>query len=103
MPQDKELTPGKRQAKGPKDRSEAARKAGVTRAANKTFRVVVDAIAKAEERLVAMITKSEEGIHGELASIRHELGEIGRSVKYIEEHFLAASERADLKRAAGGR
>jgi hypothetical protein len=87
MPQDKEPAPGK--------------KAGATRTTNKAYRVVLDAIAESEERLAAVIAKSEAGIHGELASIRQELREIDSSIKFLAERLLSGSERAALKRAVG--
>jgi len=95
MSQDKEPTPGKKaaQTKGPAGRSKAASKAGATRAANKTYRVILDAISRSEERLAAMIAKSEAGIHAELASIRQELEEIDRSVKFIAKTLLSSLER----------
>jgi len=61
-------------------------------------RVVLDAIAQSEQRLFDAIARSEAGIHGELASIRQELGEVGRSVKLLVERFFSPSEQRDLRR-----
>jgi hypothetical protein len=53
-----------------------------------------------EERLMDAIAKSEAKLEAKLES---ELGPIRESVKFLADNLLAASEKASLKLAAGGR